>query len=152
MDPHEQSITSSHPLAGDQLDAITVNTPQQIGLLKLPIELFIQICTFLCAHCCSCAQDLSELVRQQALSRLSRTCKLMRAVARPILYHSITIIDDSGLFSVVRTLVEQPDLRPLVFELSVTKPSQRSLGVPKTNHPGLAKNALRLHKKLQQGD
>ncbi|RMJ06539.1 hypothetical protein BHE90_011031 [Fusarium euwallaceae] len=66
----------------------------RLSLGDLPVEIFATICRNLCAHCqrqhvVDLPPDEIEcaLEAQQALSRLSRTCRRFRNVAQPILFH-----------------------------------------------------------------
>ncbi|KAM5343225.1 hypothetical protein ACJ41O_014191 [Fusarium nematophilum] len=67
---------------------------RQLSLGDLPVEIFATICRNLCAHCqrphvVDLPPDEIEycLEAQQALSRLSRTCRRFRNTAQPILFH-----------------------------------------------------------------
>ncbi|KAF6824520.1 aromatic aminotransferase [Colletotrichum musicola] len=108
----------------------------------LPTEILLHIISLLCPHCiiesqnlgkCSCDEPLAsnyhnphllppgerytpwESLRRD-LSRLSQTCRVMRDMAQPILFHCP--IPRSGRFlSLARTLVRRPDLGRCVREL-----------------------------------
>ncbi|KAF4999650.1 hypothetical protein FDECE_11467 [Fusarium decemcellulare] len=67
---------------------------KQLSLGDLPVEIFATICRHLCMHCqhahvVDLPPDEIEyaLEAQQALSRLSRTCRRFRNTAQPILFH-----------------------------------------------------------------
>ncbi|KAL7903011.1 hypothetical protein HDV63DRAFT_362832 [Trichoderma sp. SZMC 28014] len=53
-----------------------------------------------------------------ALSRLSRTCKQLRAIVQPILFHSVVDSDETSL-SLITTLNARPDLARAVVEMEV---------------------------------
>lgn len=102
------------------------------GLLDLPFEILTQICHTWCCHCHSthAAQDdisieLLESVTavchlDSTLSRLSRTCRLLNAVAQPVLYHDVCPPRAGKLFGFMRTLLQRPDLRHHVQRLNIS--------------------------------
>ncbi|KAK4237086.1 hypothetical protein C8A03DRAFT_34980 [Achaetomium macrosporum] len=73
-------------------------------LLALRLELLFEICKCLCDHC---RGESNHLVF------------LLRAVAQPVLFLHVYYRDDWGLHRFVRTLMERPDLRRHVFEITV---------------------------------
>ncbi|KPM36583.1 hypothetical protein AK830_g9995 [Neonectria ditissima] len=84
------------------------------GLLGLPKELLADICSRLCPHCFqpvgfSCHLDKLKPLRRALLLNLMLSCKTMRDVARPFLYHSVAA---QGLdtVSLLRTLAQTPEL------------------------------------------
>jgi hypothetical protein len=117
------------------------------GLLDLPFEILGHICQTWCSHCnsavLSTVQDASTDCNtwnakptalvfgldegrvqdegdQSALARLSRTCKHLRAVAQPVLYHDFRTRGHHHLFLFVRTLLRRPDLCPHVQRLNIS--------------------------------
>ncbi|KAF6806684.1 aromatic aminotransferase [Colletotrichum sojae] len=108
----------------------------------LPTEILLHIISLLCPHCiiesqnlgkCSCDEPLAsnyhnplllppgerytpwESLRRD-LSRLSQTCRVMRNLAQPVLFHCP--MPRYGRFlSLARTLVRRPDLGRCVKEL-----------------------------------
>ncbi|OIW29362.1 hypothetical protein CONLIGDRAFT_643476 [Coniochaeta ligniaria NRRL 30616] len=118
------------------------------GLLDLPFEILAQICQIWCSHCinatlgatgdtsigsdswhtkpASLVFDLAgdgqagDERGQLTLARLSRTCKHLRAVAQPVLYHDFVTRERAGLFNFVRTLLQRPDLGPHVQRLNIS--------------------------------
>lgn len=95
------------------------------SILELPVELLTEICKTLCRHCCrvtrdgQCETDL-KLEDQLALLSLSQTCKALRTMVQPFLYHSLHTLREMDLYFLVRTLSERPDLGLSVFEVDVT--------------------------------
>ncbi|KAI6756827.1 hypothetical protein HG530_011425 [Fusarium avenaceum] len=67
---------------------------RQLSIGDLPVEIFAAICRNLCVHCQHAhvvdlpPDEIDHAIEaQQALSRLSRTCRRFRNIAQPILYH-----------------------------------------------------------------
>ncbi|RGP68923.1 hypothetical protein FLONG3_7984 [Fusarium longipes] len=67
---------------------------RHLSIEDLPVEIFTAICRNLCAHCQHAhvvdlpPDEIDHAIEaQQALSRLSRTCRHLRSIAQPILYH-----------------------------------------------------------------
>jgi len=92
-------------------------------LLDLPIEIVRSICGMLCPHCASIT-DKADSHRTyhrnrhagvQSLNNLSKTCKVLRSVAQPLLYHDVA---PRRLTQFLRTLVARPDLAALVRAVS----------------------------------
>ncbi|EMT64745.1 hypothetical protein FOC4_g10007428 [Fusarium odoratissimum] len=110
---------------------------RQLSIGDLPVEIFTAICRNLCVHCQHAhvvdlpPDEIDHAIEaQQALSRLSRTCRRFRNTAQPILYHcyhSGRQSDSSSspewwgdtdarrrevetLEGFLRTLLERPDL------------------------------------------
>lgn len=101
------------------------------SLTALPLELIIEICTHLCGHCRpnNDAQPTDQAKgharsAQAALAGLSRTCKVLRTVAEPFLFHRIHLSKVSAYYLFVRTLIERPELRPNVCEITDITPSE----------------------------
>lgn len=118
------------------------------GLLDLPFEIIAQICRIWCSHCNKAALNSTgdasidpdswntkatllvfdplgdtragDAGEQSTLARLSRTCKYLRAVAQPILYHDFVTRDNQDLFNFVRTLLQRPDLSLHVQRLNIS--------------------------------
>jgi hypothetical protein len=104
-------------------------------LVSLPVELIIEICTHLCRH--GQPGNLSHpkeatsppaLSEQAALSSLIRTCKLLRTVAEPFLFHHARV---SNFHLFIRSLVERPELRPKVCEATIRVPLEPSFPGPR---------------------
>ncbi|KAJ4131413.1 hypothetical protein NW768_005598 [Fusarium equiseti] len=118
---------------------------RRISLEDLPVEIFTTICRNLCVHCQHAhvvdlpPDEIDHAIEaQQALSRLSRTCRRFRNTAQPILYHcyhsgrqsnlsnSPEWWDDTDarrrevetLETFLRTLLERPDLAKHVRALA----------------------------------
>ncbi|KAF5022920.1 hypothetical protein F66182_5039 [Fusarium sp. NRRL 66182] len=118
---------------------------RHLSIGDLPVEIFAAICRNLCVHCQhSHVVDLPPdeinraLEAQQALSRLSRTCRRFRNVAQPILFHCYHSGRQSDLpnspewwgdteartreletlETFLRTLLERPDLAKYVRALA----------------------------------
>ncbi|KAF5516832.1 hypothetical protein CGCS363_v000243 [Colletotrichum siamense] len=103
------------------------------ALLDLPAEILIQIVSLLCPHCivisrnlgqCTCQEErpkdgkrftASDLLRLD-LARLSRTCRALRDIAQPVLYHSPKPVVGYELL-LARTLAKRRDLAFHVKEL-----------------------------------
>ncbi|KIL86535.1 hypothetical protein FAVG1_10365 [Fusarium avenaceum] len=67
---------------------------RQLSIGDLPVEIFAAICRNLCVHCQHAhvvdlpPDEIDHAIEaQQALSRLSRTCRRFRNIAQPILHH-----------------------------------------------------------------
>lgn len=95
---------------------------------RLPIELKILVCSQLCGHCTdpTCSYQtwsLSELQENlNTLSSLSKTCKLLRNIAQPILHHYFPFRRGhtiAQLYLFIRTLTTRPDLASDVRILSL---------------------------------
>lgn len=121
----------------------TPETLRRVTLDSLPVEILENICSNLCMHCrvshivdvspsdVACAHE-----EQHALSCLSRTSRIFRAVAQPMVfhyYHSRTHPDNDSddcwedlvetremetLESFLRTILERPDLARSVKALA----------------------------------
>ncbi|KAF6825103.1 aromatic aminotransferase [Colletotrichum plurivorum] len=113
-----------------------------VSITGLPTEILLHIVSLLCPHCiiesqnlgkCSCDEPLAsnyhnplllppgerytpwESLRRD-LSRLSQTCRVLRDMAQPVLFHCP--MPRYGRFlSLARTLVRRPDLARSVREL-----------------------------------
>ncbi|KAJ9150786.1 hypothetical protein NKR23_g3414 [Pleurostoma richardsiae] len=105
-----------------------------MSLQRLPAEILEIICQGLCVHCrrkgwaSSSSQDAThgELTRQRSnLSKLSRTCKVFRAIGQPILFHTFCEVqknckwDKSKMIPFARTIVERPDLATCVTDFCI---------------------------------
>jgi hypothetical protein len=112
------------------------------SLTALPVELLFQICEHLCDHCrgernhplefqCDHGYEAYEDdvtgsknaprrgAQRIGLRNLGQTCRALREVAQPFLFHQVYYDNDSGLHRFARTLMERPDLRRHVFEIKV---------------------------------
>lgn len=118
----------------------TATPTKTAPILELPTEILLQIISLLCPHCviesqnlgkCSCdavpgnyhspiMRPLSGRYNQwetlrHDLSRLSQTCRVLRQVVQPVLFHCP--VPRYGRFlSLARTLVRRPDLARSVRE------------------------------------
>ncbi|KAI0471014.1 hypothetical protein GGR56DRAFT_125432 [Xylariaceae sp. FL0804] len=87
-----------------------------MGLLDLPNEVVHEICRMFCHHCTIPDNDsyrfLPAWVREHrfALTSLSRSCRLLRAVAQPLLYHELWLEYSGPHYQLLRTLMENPTL------------------------------------------
>lgn len=91
--------------------AALTGSKQRVGLADMPVELMSHICSFLCIHCTG-ERTRWPMMRQTALSRLSRTCRRLRDIAQPIIFHSFSTrrSDEHRLARLLRTLSTRPDL------------------------------------------
>ena len=84
--------------------------------LDFPVEILISICRMLCLHCATITtRDDRRYIGNSpgaiALNHLSRTCKTLRSVAQPFLYHA----PQPFLYTpLLRTLLARPDLQEVV--------------------------------------
>ncbi|VUC20106.1 unnamed protein product [Clonostachys rosea] len=103
--------------------------PTAFSLLDLSPEILVQILEELCLHCSGVVDstDTQSLGRcdlqvakasQGALAALSRSCRVLRNVAQPYLYHYIAPGEKPRLLA--RTLMQRPALAQLVEELAIT--------------------------------
>lgn len=95
-------------------------------LHKLPSELLIKICVYLCWHCQSAKpttqvwQDSIDQIHclihspTAALASLSRTCHRLNAIATPILYHGFSAAKVADMYKFIRTIRLRPELAHLV--------------------------------------
>ena len=92
-------------------------------LTSLPPEIIRNICAMFCFHCAPPIylrtngypyQEYLPL-RWTSLNWLSQTCRLLRDIAQPILYHHIQQCDCVRL---LRTLIARPDLAAAVRSVS----------------------------------
>ncbi|SPQ24862.1 f5c432b8-18e7-45cf-8092-561a48715757 [Thermothielavioides terrestris] len=108
------------------------------GLMILPVELLSEICRHLCLHCyaehdAKAAFAPPKRDEKAALRSLCLTCRLLRTIAQPFLFHALATSrrDTLGLF--VRSLLDRADLRPSVSQVVVTQsPQDRSPVYPRT--------------------
>jgi hypothetical protein len=105
-----------------------LSNPRFWILDRLPVELKIVVCSQLCAHCTgtTCeypSRNLTELQENlDTLSSLSKTCRLLRNVAQPILHHHFPFRRGyaiTHLYLFIRTLTTRPDLASDVCMLSL---------------------------------
>lgn len=126
-----------------------------LSIDDLPVEIFTAICRNLCVHCQHAhvvdlpSDEIDHAIEaQQALSRLSRTCRRLRSIAQPILYHCYysgrqsNLSDSSesqgdtdvrghevGILRVfLRTLLQRPDLAKQVRALALFALREDSAG------------------------
>lgn len=86
------------------------HTPQaSTRLTALPDELLLMICQQFCQHCTDPTRSWRHFVgpRLHALSHLSKTCRKMRDIAQPVLYHDVRVVE---LWLFLRTIMARPDL------------------------------------------
>ncbi|KAH7156716.1 hypothetical protein EDB81DRAFT_945133 [Dactylonectria macrodidyma] len=91
------------------------------SLIKCPTEIIQEICRLLCPHCCNDEWDIDigrNRPRTIDISRLSRTCKVLRLHALPILYHRPALECVSWL-NLLRTLAEHRHLATHVREIMI---------------------------------
>lgn len=69
-------------------------------LIDLPVEILEQICSCLCLHCrVDCVPEIPQAAMekafedQTALARLSQTCKHLRDIVQPTLFHWFSGLD-----------------------------------------------------------
>jgi hypothetical protein len=88
----------------------------------MPVELIRHICSYLCPHCVGMRSRLSK--GQADLSRLSRTCRRLRNVVQPVVFHRLHDMDSSPArrLQFLGVLVARPDLARNVKSLSFTEP------------------------------
>ncbi|XEU99227.1 hypothetical protein FSHL1_004514 [Fusarium sambucinum] len=126
-----------------------------LSIEDLPVEIFTAICRNLCVHCQHAhVVDLPPdqidhaIEAQQALSRLSRTCRRLRSIGQPILYHcyhsgrqsdlsnSPDCLNGTGARSCevrnlsvfLRTLLQRPDLAKNVRALALFALKEDTVG------------------------
>lgn len=102
--------------------------------LRFPKDIVVAIAEAICPHCAHdmvlprlFAEDpdqqedsaISYRARVAALSRLSRTCRKMRAIVQPILFHC-PFAEGSRFVSLAHTIARRPDLAYDVRHLSIT--------------------------------
>lgn len=119
-----------------------------MSAFTFPMEIWLLIFEQLCPHCCSDELPDLRLPKHQegmsALRDLSLTCRYMKEVCRPWLYHCFYSVPSQGRASrFLRTLIAQPQLgkhvRILSLPESASRPEhmklsmERSLGPP--SHP-----------------
>ncbi|KAK4096467.1 hypothetical protein N658DRAFT_361112 [Parathielavia hyrcaniae] len=102
----------------------------RILLTSLPLEVLHHVSCYFCSHCLSddfmrdirwdrgMKQIWSDQPRIELLN-LSKSCRLLRTVAQPVLCHFVCVNETKRqeFFSFVRTLVERPDLRSNVRQV-----------------------------------
>lgn len=84
------------------------------SLLNLPVEIVTAICEALCPHCYVQSLGFMPMYRArlvQTLLSLSRTCRTLRTIAQPFLYHRVHPYSFPRL---LRTLIARPDLAAAV--------------------------------------
>lgn len=107
------------------------------SLMSLPVELLIEICTYLCYHgqpgnLSHPDEAASPTGRsgQVALSGLAQACRLLRTVAEPFLFHHVRLLSTANLHLFIRSLVERPELRLKVCEATIKVPLEQSYPDP----------------------
>ncbi|KAI0548123.1 hypothetical protein F4679DRAFT_552037 [Xylaria curta] len=95
---------------------------------RLPTELIVEICSYLCPHCCPCpdAENLLHAATtssRSALLNLCLTSSRLRAIAQPILYHHIHILNENvkSCEDLLNTMIHRPDLARAVRYLIRTR-------------------------------
>ncbi|PTB62546.1 hypothetical protein BBK36DRAFT_1087766, partial [Trichoderma citrinoviride] len=75
----------------------------------LPNELLYMICAKFCSHCTDPTNDQFRYNYRssQVISRLSKTCKRLRDIAQPVLYHYVY---PKEIWLFLRTIMVRPDL------------------------------------------
>ncbi|CAH0023990.1 unnamed protein product [Clonostachys rhizophaga] len=103
--------------------------PTSTSILDLSPEILVQILEYLCPHCSGEVDGTdtrslgtwdSHVVKdsQSTLYGLSTSCRAMRNIAEPFLYHYIVHTERAGLLA--RTLLQRPALARAVEELAIT--------------------------------
>ncbi|KAL6871985.1 hypothetical protein J3F83DRAFT_733361 [Trichoderma novae-zelandiae] len=81
------------------------------SLMSLPVELVHKICENLCRHCTCTPRELQKgdlsLNGEAALSCLSKTCRRLREIAQPVLYH---YVETGRNWNFLRSIIARPDL------------------------------------------
>lgn len=123
------------------------SSPFPLTLIDLPIEILSIICRNLCLHCQhpDFVVDLPDTVvdaareDKRSLARLSRTCRALRPVAQPVLFHyyhsgNQPLLSEAGkwdrsrfdqgadndlLLHFLRTIINRPDLAASVRAVSL---------------------------------
>lgn len=97
------------------------------GLVALPVELIKHICSYLCPACITIPAKCKRLLKGQAdLSRLSKTCRRLKDIAQPILFHSFS---DAGRspprrqMQLLRLLTSSPHLAQHIRAINIDEPS-----------------------------
>ncbi|EAW12889.1 uncharacterized protein ACLA_013240 [Aspergillus clavatus NRRL 1] len=86
------------------------------NLPTLPVELLLQISKYLCPHC---SGPYPTVCQTKSLSRLTRTCRGLRDILQPYLFHHYyhTSEPAARLLSFLRALYTRPDLTECVTSL-----------------------------------
>ncbi|KAK7220067.1 hypothetical protein V2G26_008070 [Clonostachys chloroleuca] len=103
--------------------------PTSTSILELSPEILVQILEYLCPHCSGEVDGTdtrslgtwdSHVVKasQSTLYGLSTSCRAMRNIAQPFLYHYIVQTEKTGLLA--RTLLQRPSLAGAVEGLAIT--------------------------------
>ncbi|KAK5987929.1 hypothetical protein PT974_12065 [Cladobotryum mycophilum] len=80
-----------------------------VQLLSLSNEILTLVTQSLCPHCEGSCEDItSHHESQAALSRLSRTCKALRNISLPILYH-VAVAPDRKFIRLACNITQRPD-------------------------------------------
>ncbi|KAJ4294925.1 hypothetical protein N0V88_005164 [Collariella sp. IMI 366227] len=98
------------------------------GILDLPVELIWHICSFF-SPCCFKAKAsggcFSRIDDRIQLSVISRTCRTLRDIAQPLVFHCFSDWGGSNLsrlIRLIRTLKKRPDLAQYVKSIAHTIP------------------------------
>ena len=133
----ESSYILSVGLSGQPLPAMA---PASLG--TLPVELLSAIFSHLCWYCTTSswpsAQDHGRSKRrekQTALLSLSKTCRLLNAVAERFRHHAVCLSGEFDLYFLLRTLLERPDLAARMSAVDLGHVSSR---VPHESGPVFA--------------
>lgn len=95
---------------------------------RLPTEIFVEICRYFCQHCCSPPQrHLPTLHDKQCvrprgckeLCALSLTCRELRGIAQPILFHRAADLDVKTSRKFAKALKLRPDLQRHVHQYTL---------------------------------
>ncbi|KAH6997281.1 hypothetical protein EDB80DRAFT_147454 [Ilyonectria destructans] len=136
------------------------------SLQQMPPELLVAICQQLCPHCTPpwtaplsrldpCWQHRRQELsppRLSALANLSRSCRWLRNVARPFLYH-FPVTRGPQTLTLLKTLSQRPDIASHVKELGSVTNFWSVVQERLTSHvdrSGIDRNFLRKDLKLIQ--
>ncbi|KAL7798688.1 hypothetical protein V8C43DRAFT_328602 [Trichoderma afarasin] len=92
------------------------------SLVTLPDEILLMICEDLCYHCYGTPQPSDDKFFNTNLWSLMRTCRRLRGITEPILYHCVWPGDN--LFF-LRTIIARPDLAVQVRSFLYDEADQR---------------------------
>ncbi|KAH7118629.1 hypothetical protein B0J13DRAFT_196476 [Dactylonectria estremocensis] len=88
-----------------------------VELMKLPNETLEALCWCLCSHCFDRGND-SNLPGIKALSALSKTCRRLRDIAQPVLFHYFDPSSENPV-PLLRNLLARPDLAANIQEACI---------------------------------